>query len=1541
MHVKTSSTLNVLLTGILSIASALFAAPLLASIPGQFCPTGIDGNDCVANDLQPTGSEVVNGPTACTVGEIFPATVRIHFEDGGGANTRFNVGFYVGEAGEPAIGGESCTFDSFQPISDTPIPLGGPYAELNNDQCGDIEKAEPTYKDIQLDQIECKDDDGDGNVDVSYVLTWENNGNQANCTDPLDPLEFAPNPPKCLSDLEYDLPITVEQPPSIEVAKGASPATLEEPGGTVRFPITIINTSPSVSDPVTISQILDEVDGVVTDITQLTDCSVPFTLAPSQSKTCYYTSEVQGVAGDTVTDTVSVTGQDDEGETAQDSDSTTVTIIAGGQPPLPGDLRLVKFASPSQINEPGGTVQYDVLVANLSPTPVELTSLMDDLYGDLNGKGSCEVPQTLSGLNSIYFCAFEEQVAGNPGDVITDTITATGFDDLPIQSALIAEDSASVTINDVPSQLQVEKLANPESVPEPGGNVTFTLRIQNTSVTDKITINSLFDSKLGVPGGNCTTGFELNPGEVYECSYSGAVTGNAGDFVTNRILVTATDDDGQIVFDNNAATVVITGQLPDIEVRKLAIPSFVPLAGGTIKYVVAIQNVSTESDPVTITSLVDEVGGDVFSLDQVGSCDLTNLVLQPAPAEDSYYICSFTQDLPPGTAGDTVEDTVTAIGTDDEGFKAEDSDNAIVQYVEIALPDAELAIAKIASPFEISEPAGEVTFTVFVANASDPTNPNLTLTLSSLDDDIYGNVFNKGNCNLLNGITLAPEDIRTCSFTETVTGQGGDVEIDTITATATDVLNRPVQASDSASVIILDLPSSIRVFKTASPNSVDEPGGDISFSILVFNTSQADSVDLVSLVDNVHGDLIAEGLCPPLPTLMPGREPYRCVFTAYVGGPPGYQELNTVTAIATDEDGDPLQDSAQATVAVLDVPPSIAAYKSANPDIVPTQGDTVTYTFTTTNTSMIDTVTLDSLEDSMFGNLDGQGDCSVPQVLAPDDVYLCNFDAFISGNDGETHANEFLVKGTSDDDDPVAATAQAIVTIPDQLPNIEVAKFAVPPLIQLAGGTVNYVVIIQNVSSASDPVTIISLVDEVDGIETSLDQVGTCDLTNLVLQPAPAEGSSYLCTFSQDLPAGNVDETVEDTVTATGMDDEGDLAEASDNAIVKYVDVPQEPSLEVAKFASPFEIQEPGGDVTFSVTVTNASDPNVTDLDVTLTVLDDDIYGDLFSKGDCGLLKDIVLAPEESANCSFTENISGVSGDVHTDTVTATASDILNRLVQASASASVTILDLPASLQVNKQANPTTVVEPGDDVTFDVQLVNASQADVITMESLVDDVHGDLVANGLCPPLGDLLPGGAPYLCSFTAFVAGQEGFVENNTVTATGRDDDDSPVQGSNQASVNVTGETPSISASKTANPNIIENAAETVTFTFTVTNTSRVNEVTLNSIQDSAFGDLDGKGDCSVPQVLQVGDSYTCSFSTTLNGEDGEVHYNQFVVTGSAENGHPVAASDTAVVLFKATNEIPALGRWGLILMFLLLGWVGFTRRRWYRAGDMREIR
>ncbi len=1026
-------------------AAALLCLALSGTGWAAQCPDQIDTGDCVANDLQPTGTEIIEGPSSCTEGDVFSAKVRILFESGGGANNRFNVGFFVGDNGESPIGGTSCTFDSLQPLA-PPLDLtggSGGFLELNGDACGDIQKGEPTYKDIQLDQILCKDDDGDGNVDVSYVLTWENNGNQANCTDPLDPAQFDPAPPKCRSDLEYDLPIAVEDPPSIEVGKGAFPSVINAPGGLVRYAFTILNTSPESSDPVLITDIIDEPFG---DVTGLVDCVMPFALAPSQSRTCFFIGEVTGQPGDVIPDRVTVFGRDNEGQGVSDSDTAEVRIVEEVTPDPPGDLRLVKFASPTTIDEPGGTVQYDVLVANVSPTPVTLLTLEDDLYGDLNGKGSCSVPQELIGLNSLYFCSFQEVVIGQAGDVITDTIIATGVDALPTRTELVASDTASVTIRDVPSDIEVVKVANPSSVPEPGSSVDFTLLVQNNSTTDVVTIERLLDNQLGVPKGNCATPFTLLPGgDSYTCTYPGLVGGNAGDFVTNVVTAGGTDDDGDRVFDFAAATVTITGAPPSIQVTKTAVPPFAVETGSPVLYVVGIQNTSSTRDPVTITSLVDKVPADdpnapEISLDGIGNCDLTPngqpLVLAPAPGPDSFYVCGWVEQDLSGPAGTTLTNEVTAAGVDDEGVGVSASDRATVRFLQQPepAPDPVLELVKFASPTEVPEPGDEVVFTVVLANGLDAANGG-DLTVTSLTDEVDGVITDLdgvGTCQL--PIVLPPQQqgqapaYELCQFAVDVIGNAGDVVSDTVRATAVDAENRTATAEASASVTILDVPASLAVSKTAQPSTVLEPGDDVTFTIVVQNTSQSDRIFLESLVDNVYGDLMGQGLCPPPTSLFPGRDPYRCEFTVFVGGAPGDEELNTVTAAGTDDDGQPVEGSDQASVVVLDSPPSIITTKSATPTSVPTSGATVTFTSTTTNTSAVDSVTLESLVDSVFGDLDGRGTCSVPQTLGPGESYSCTFEESVSGMLGETHLDEIEVSGTSDDGDAVSSRANAIVT---------------------------------------------------------------------------------------------------------------------------------------------------------------------------------------------------------------------------------------------------------------------------------------------------------------------------------------------------------------------------------------------------------------------------------------------------------------------------------------------------------------------------------
>ncbi len=177
-----------------------------------------------------------------------------------------------------------------------------------------------------------------------------------------------------------------------------------------------------------------------------------------------------------------------------------------------------------------------------------------------------------------------------------------------------------------------------------------------------------------------------------------------------------------------------------------------------------------------------------------------------------------------------------------------------------------------------------------------------------------------------------------------------------------------------------------------------ESGGDVTFSFVVTNTSTTDGVTIDTLNDSIYGDItaIAGSTCSVPQTLAPNGGDYSCSFTANVSGEAGDVENNVVTASGTDDDGNDVSDTDDATVTVTDVPSSIEVVKTASPITVPEPGGDVTFSFVVTNTSTTDGVTIDTLNDSIYGDITAiaGSTCSVPQTLAPNGGdYSCSFTA--------------------------------------------------------------------------------------------------------------------------------------------------------------------------------------------------------------------------------------------------------------------------------------------------------------------------------------------------------------------------------------------------------------------------------------------------------------------------------------------------------------------------------------------------------------------
>jgi hypothetical protein len=171
------------------------------------------------------------------------------------------------------------------------------------------------------------------------------------------------------------------------------------------------------------------------------------------------------------------------------------------------------------------------------------------------------------------------------------------------------------------------------------------------------------------------------------------------------------------------------------------------------------------------------------------------------------------------------------------------------------------------------------------------------------------------------GIVLGPGTSYSCAFGAEVVGNAADTETGTLTAVAVDDEGNRIEASDSATVTVTDVAPAIAVVKTAAPDSLPEPGGPVEFRIRVTNQG-VEGIELATLVDSVHGDLNGKGSCVVSPegrVLGPGQS-YECAFNAVVSGAAGASETNTVTAAATDDEGNRVEAVDSTTVTIAGAP---------------------------------------------------------------------------------------------------------------------------------------------------------------------------------------------------------------------------------------------------------------------------------------------------------------------------------------------------------------------------------------------------------------------------------------------------------------------------------------------------------------------------------------------------------------------------------------------------------------------------------------------
>jgi uncharacterized repeat protein (TIGR01451 family) len=757
--------------------------------------------------------------------------------------------------------------------------------------------------------------------------------------------------------------------------------------------------------------------------------------------------------------------------------------------------------------------------------------------------------------------------------------------------------------------------------------------------------------------------------------------------------------------------------------------------------------------------------------------------------------------------------------------------------------------------------------------------------LSELTDSVYGDLTAKG-CGLTPPVVLERGDEYVCTFTAEIKGDAGEVHRNTVTAVATDDEKNRDTATDDAEVTLTDVIPTVVVTKVALPGTLPEPGGDVTYAVSVTNTS-LETVTIARLVDDTGTGPISladkPGNCldtSPV-TILPGAT-YNCTFTAPVNGEAGSEHTDTVTATAEDNEGNDATDQASATVTLIDVAPVIRVSKGAAPSEIAEPGGTVKFTVVVTNASPVDAVTLTSLTDNVYGDLIGPGKCSLATIPVGES-YTCEFSGPVSGNAGSTHEDTVTAQAVDNDGTSTPQVSDnATVTVLNVAPSIVVDKLPSTNQVSEPGDTVDFTVTVTNPGTAED----LTLTSLTDSVYQDLNGKGNC----AVPQTINRNGGQYTCTFPGDV-TGDAGATHTNTVTAVARDDDG--SEVSDVALAMVTVLDVEPSVIVAKAATPPTLPEPGGTATFTVTVTNpasAVEP------IKLTGLADSVYGNLNGKGKCAVPQD--LAPGATYTCTFEEEVAGNGGDTHTNEVTGTAIDNDENTAIGKDTADVTIADVLPTIRVNKTAGRSSV-HSGDSVTFTYAVHNLG-VEPLSAVTVTDDQCSPVTQTGGDADDDEQLDLTEIWTFTCTAEISG----ATTNTATAAGKDDEGNTATDTDTATVSVVD--PKVIIDKVAALTQIS-VGDSVTYTYTVTNPGNAPLAAVTVTDDKCGPVTLTGGDTDNDALLDPGETWKFTCTATLSSP-GQIT-NTGTVRGKDPIGLEVTASDTAVVSVLEIEVLPAV--------------------------------
>ncbi len=376
-------------------------------------------------------------------------------------------------------------------------------------------------------------------------------------------------------------------------------------------------------------------------------------------------------------------------------------------------------------------------------------------------------------------------------------------------------------------------------------------------------------------------------------------------------------------------------------------------------------------------------------------------------------------------------------------------------------------------------------------------------------------------------------------------------------------------------------------------------------------------------------------------------------------------------------------------------------------------------------------------------------------------------------------------------------------------------------------------------------------------------------------------------------------------VAAYSGDANNNPASGACNDASEMVTVVPLPTITVAKTAAPTSLPAPSGVFTFSVGVTNTST-----VPLVITSLADSVYGNLSTRAGVNTCDDLIgatISAGATLSCSFEGTFTGAAGTSETDTVTAIATDVAGNTATGQDDATVTLTTpVPPEtprVQIDATASPASQPEPGGPVVYSVMVTNTSNPVDITITSIVDSLYGNVAAlpapNTCNLLIGRVVPAGQNLTCQFTVQFIGDSGASRTSIATVTATGPGEAVVSDSAPATtLTITDTAPVIAVDKQASPSSLPAPGGTFTFQVEIANQS-VENVVLTSLGDDIHGDLNGRGSCSTGGTIQVGATYTCSYTASLTGVNGDRQTSRTIASAVDNEGNTATDDDSVLVL------------------------------------------